>query len=149
MDDHLAMRFPAIAFSQNLVNTLASNSALRRTTRVGLKKGYYDALILVDSTGKRFDISGAQIVRTIPRPFSFAGLFDVLSGDGYPEVEPIVSAKSPTTISLNEVKDRILDSFETERHSWEPIGDIREIRDRIQRAISLEQVFSILRELHV
>ena len=142
------LAFPVLTFSQNLVNRRESISELTRGTKRGLKNGYYDALFLVDEQGRRFNVTGARRLRILP-PTNFGDILGFIEGNPRYEVELMFAPGPPTTISLDDTRKLIFDSFQKEKNLWEAMVDFEEFQNKIAAATSLQQVFFIFKEYRV
>jgi hypothetical protein len=138
-----SIRFPALTSSQGLIHVINSLEAISQCTRLGFKSGYFKNLLLIDSSGNRFQIVGAKKVRTVFN-FNFGELLGLVTGNPRWQVDPIFAPGS-TRISLAEVKNLIADSFEREKGSWEEMSDFEEFEKKIEQAESLDQVFAVFK----
>jgi hypothetical protein len=143
------LAFPVLSFSQNLVRRRESMSEITHCTRIALRKGFYEGLLLVDEQGRRFNVTGARKLRTLPPRLTFGNILDFIGGNPRYEIELMFAPGPPTTISLEDARKLIFDSFRNEKYLWEAMVDFEEFRDKITRATSLQQVFSIFKEYHV
>jgi hypothetical protein len=142
------IRFPALSFSQRLVNVINSLDDLSHCTKLGFKKGYYKHLTLVDSIGKRLEVVGARKVKTLPFRFTFRDLLAVLGANPRWQVE-LLFAPDISQLTLEEVKNLIYESFRNERHFWEEMSDFEEFQQRVQSADTLEQIFAAFKEFNL
>jgi hypothetical protein len=138
------IRSPVLEFSQGEVFTQRLTGSIRQCTRLGYKKGYYNNLVIVDSDGRRFTVLGARVLRTIPPTWSLGGTLNHLLGPRL-EVEMNFAPEPPTVLTLDEVKSMIFDCIERNSDFWDEMSDdFDEFRNRLARARSLQQVFTIL-----
>ena len=121
-------------------------SELTHCTKVALRSGFYDGLLLVDERGRRLDVTGARKIRIVPPKPSLASLLDWIGNPRY-EVELVFT--SPIAISLEDVRTLIFESFTRATYLWEEMIDFDAFRDKIAAATSLEQVFSTFKDYHV
>jgi hypothetical protein len=131
----------------SVVRREESISELNRCTKRGLRNGYYDALLLVDEQGRRFNVSGARRLRMLP-PKSFGHILGFIEGNPRYEVELMFAPGPPTAISFDDIRKLIFDSFRKEKHLWEAMIDFEEFRDKITAAHSLQQIFVLFKEYH-
>lgn len=137
--------FPVLTFSQNLVMREEAMSQLTRCTRVALKKGFYDGLVLIDCQGQKFDVIGARKIRLLPPKPEFGHILDYVTGNFRYEVELLFAPGSPVQVSLEDVKKMIFTSFRKARYSWEANIDFNHFHRRVYRAVSLDELFAVFK----
>ena len=81
-------------------------------------------------------------------PKNFGNILGFIEGNPRYEVELIFAPGPPNTISLDDIRKLIFDSFRKEKHLWEAMVDFEAFRNKIAGATSLEQIFSIFKEYH-
>ena len=138
----VAMSFPALSFSRGLVLLIDSTDNITRCTKLGLKKGFYQDLVVVDSNSYRFQAVDAREVRRLRFKFSLRGFLSFLDRNPDLEIE-IFFESSPAKMSVEEVKKMIFNSFRREKHLWEEMSDFEEFQNQISAVASLEQIFAI------
>ena len=131
------LRFPVLCFSQNLALVTQTEEDLTTCSKVGLRNGYFDNLLLVDSSGRGVRVKGAKKLHGIG-PFWGYNMFL----NQTIKVELIVAGE-PFKVSLEEVKERVLDSFK-KWHGWEARGDFEELRERITNAKTIPEIIRLL-----
>jgi len=137
------IRFPALSFDQGWLGVIESMDGLSRPSRLGVKKGFYSRVVLVDSNGNRFQVVDAKKVRTL-FSFSFRAFLGLIGGNPIWQME--LKLGPPAKASLDEVKQLISDRFKSNEEYWDEMSQFEEFRDRIAAANSLDEVFIALKE---
>jgi hypothetical protein len=143
-----SIQFPALVFSQNLLEVVGSMDEITQCSKLGFEEGFYKNMVLIDFNSKRFEVVGAEKVGRLPLRFRFRDFLGVVSGNPHWRVR-LIFAPASFRISLDEIKNLILDSFEKEKYRWSEMTDFEEFRDKIVASGSLQQVFTILKEFHM
>jgi hypothetical protein len=142
---NLTITFPAIAFNGGWLSVFDSMRSLSQSSRHGFKKAVYNDSTFVDSTGTRFQVAGARKVRTVVG--GVGDLIGLLTGNAKLEVE--FTFASQGQMPLTEVKRLISESFNQHPDYWEEMVDFEEFRSKIEKATSLDGVFSAFKEFHL
>lgn len=138
------IKFPAVRFDDGFVTVLTGS--VTRASRLGLKKGSYKKAVIVDASGARFQIVGMGKKRTL-LSWRFGQILELVSGNPSYEVEWTFGP--PSRISLEDVKELFLKSFNKERDYWDEMIDFDEFRAKIVATSSFDQLFAVLREFHM
>ena len=139
-----SIRFPALGFSQGLINVVTSLDR-QECTKLGFKSGYFKKLFYIDSNSSRFNVVGAKKIRTL-FDFSIRDFFNLLGFN--PRWEIQLTLGPPSTTSLDKVKDLVASSFKKEQDFWEEMSDFEEFEGKIAKAQSIDQVFSVFKEFN-
>jgi len=138
--------FPALTFNEGWLGAVESLDRLTRPSRLGVKRGFYEGLVVVDSNLHRFKVVKAEKVRTA-FDLSFRTLLRLIGGNLIWQME--VTFGTPSRIPLEEVQRLISDCFQKNGDYWDEMSDFEEFRYQVMAAKSLEQVFSAFREFHL
>jgi hypothetical protein len=133
------VEFPALGFSQDYVILIKSCESFGKATKRGVRSGFFDMLLLVDSVGSRFRVVSVSKVRTLAT--SVGEVADLLLGNPHWQIKVIL--KKDGALSLEAVKKLIIDSFKKEKEMWEEMVDFEDFRDGITVAASFTQVFEL------
>jgi len=131
------LNFPVICFHRQFALLVKDWENLTTTTKTALKRGNFDNLLIVDSTGQAVRVKGARRLHGIG-PFGGYNIFlnqrikVTLEYDG-----------APFQMSLEEVKERIFRSFE-EWEGWSASSNFEELQEQIQRSTSIKEIFEII-----
>jgi hypothetical protein len=139
------IRFPALSFSQGLVEAVNSLEDLSYCTRLACKQGWFKNLVLIDSDGRAHKISGARKLRTCVS--NAKELFGLLTGNPHWRVD-LTLAPHSSDVSLDRFKEMIVQSFKRQEHFWQEMSDFEEFRTRISAAKSIEEVFGAFRDFN-
>jgi hypothetical protein len=140
------IKFPALTFNQGWVGAIESIEDISRPSRLGVKRGFYRQLTLVDSNLGRFKVVAAKKVGT-RFDANFRMFLRLLGGNPVRQMQLTLGVASE--LSLNDVKDLILDCFKKQEEYWEEMSDFEEFRDEIVAAMSMDQIFSAFREFNL
>jgi hypothetical protein len=146
-DPRAFMKFPALWFSESLVEVVDSLSGLTECTRLGFKSGFYKDLVLIDSNSNKFQVVDAQKVRTVMK-FKFRELLGLVTGNPRWQIQ-LIFAPGTTKISLDELKSLISNSFKKEKYLWEEMSDFEELQEEVLQASSLDQILAIFKKFNV
>jgi hypothetical protein len=136
--DNLA--YPVLCFSQGLARVKRSADALATCTKPALRKGgWYEDLLVVDSTGMALRVTGATKLHGVG-PFWGYNIFLNQRIKVRPHVEG-----PPLQLSLEDVRRRVLDSFRR-WHGWSSRGDFQDLVASVETARSIPQIIERLSE---
>lgn len=131
--------FPVLCFSQDIVSVSESADQLTTCSKVGLKKGYFRKLIIIDSAGALYKVNGAKKLCGVG-PFWGYNIF--LNQ----KIRVELSFKeNPSPVSLQEVKNMVFMSFR-KWHGWATRGDFEELNDKITNAQTFSEVIELLKD---
>jgi len=131
------LNFPVICFHRQFALLVKDWGGLTTTTKAALKRGNFDNLLIVDSTGQAVRVKGARYLHSVG-PFGGYNIFlnqrikVALEYNG-----------APFQMSLEEVKERIFRSFE-EWEGWSSGSNLEELQEQIQHAASIKEIFNII-----
>ena len=134
-----AIKFPVLRFSQNLVGVERTEDDLTTCTKVALKKGFFDEMLVVEESGKSYKVKGAKKLHGVG-PFGGYNIFL----NQMIKVELLFEG-NPFQINVDEVKRRVLLSFK-KRHGWSTRGDFEELRERVKNAKGILEIIQLLSE---
>jgi hypothetical protein len=143
-----SITFPALTLHDGFVDLIRSLDQLRYSSRLTIKKGTYKDALFVDCRGNAFRIAEVRKLRTVPPKFSVGELLGFLSGNPDLEVECVFTPADPATLSLNDVKALILDSFKERRSFWQEMLDLHDFKEAVRKAYSLEALVSTFEEFN-
>lgn len=134
-----AIKFPVLRFSQMLVGVKNKEDDLTTCTKVALKKGFLDDMLIVEASGKAYKVTGVKKLHGVG-PF---GGYNIFLNQKI-KIELLFEGK-PFQITADEVKKRVLLSFK-KRHAWSTRGDFEELQDSIKNAQSILEIIQLLSE---
>lgn len=132
-----AIKFPVLRFSQNLVGVQRAEDELTTCTKVALKKGFFNEMLVLEESGKAYKVKGAKKLHGVG-PFWGYNIFL----NQMIKVELLFEG-NPFQITVDEVKKRVLLSFKR-RHGWSTRGDFEELRERVKNAKSILEIIRLL-----
>ena len=132
-----AIKFPVLRFSQNLVGVQRAEDDLTTCTKVALKKGFFNEMLVLEESGKAYKVKGAKKLHGVG-PFWGYNIFL----NQMIKVELLFEG-NPFQITVDEVKKRVLLSFKR-RHGWSTRGDFEELRERVKNAKSILEIIRLL-----
>lgn len=128
-----AIEFPVLCFSGSLVYAMPTPDVLTTCTKVALRNGYFDNLLIVDANGIGYWVKGARKLHGVGRFFGYnIFLNQRIKVD-------LLTDGTPIPVSLDEVKRRVLQSFK-DWHGWESTGEVEELREKVTTAQSIVEV---------
>jgi hypothetical protein len=134
------LRFPVIYFCVPFLASVEHNfETLTTATKVGLKKGSFDNMLIVGSDGKAVKIRNARKLHGIG-PFWGYNIFL----NQKIKVE-LVKDGDIFDISIDDVRNRVLQSFK-KWHGWAARGDFRELKREIERTQTISEIINLLKE---
>lgn len=143
-----AISWPALSFSQGLI--YLGYSLETETTRLGLKKRFFDGMLLVDSAGREFRVAGAEKVRMLPprKKWLVGDLLGLLTGNPRYAVRLRLAVEEPRLLQASEVKAMVFRAISGEA-SWEAMVDLDDFKADLARAGGIGDVFRICNEYHL
>jgi len=141
-----SIRFPALSFAKDSLLAIDTLDLLTRPSRLAVRRGFYEHLLLVDSDLNSFRVISSKKLRTLIS-FRFGMLLGLLFGNPLWQVE--LTFDSARKVTLDEVKHRIAADFERNAEIWEEMCDFEEFEAKVSAADSTDEVFGIFREFHV
>lgn len=137
------IKFPALWFSQNLVDMIDSLNGVTECTKLAFKSGFYKQLLLVDSDSNAFRVVGAKKVKTLIKP-RFGLLLELIAGNPLWQVQLIFEA-NPSVMALADIKALIFESFKREKYLWEERADFEEFHEKLVASRSITEIFDTFR----
>lgn len=133
-----SLTYPVLCFSQYLVKVNPTMDSLLTCSRLALRKGgFYENLLVVDSSGIGMQIKGAEKVHGI-------GLFWGYNIFLNQKIRiKLRTDNGLVKLSLADVKQRVFRSFER-WHGWSSRGDFDQLKASIERAASIREIISLL-----
>jgi hypothetical protein len=132
-----AIQFPVLCFAQSIVRVKQNPDELTTCTKVALRNKFFDNMLIVEMGGKGYKVKGAKKLRGVG-PFWGYNIFL----NQKVKVDLLFEGK-PFQVSLDEVKERIFQSFKT-RQGWSTRDDFEELRDRVKNAGSISEIAQLL-----
>jgi hypothetical protein len=132
-----AIKFPVLRFSQNLVGVKRTEDDLTTCTKVALKKGFFNEMLVVEESGKAYKVNGARKLHGVG-PFWGYNIFL----NQMIRVELLFQG-NPFQITVDEVKKKVLLSFK-KRHGWSTRGDFEELRESVENAKTILEIIQLL-----
>ena len=131
------LTYPVLCFSSGSVNVCFDFKQLVSANRLGLKSGYFDDLLIVDSNLVAHKVRGATKLRG--RGF-LRGWGTFLNQ----KIEVKLNFEEPAfSVRLDEIKDRTLRIVEVQ-HGWETRGDFDWLKMAVQNATSVREIVSAI-----
>lgn len=132
-----ALTYPALCFSQGLVEVASTSNDLVTCTKVALKNGYFNDLLVIDSEGWSHRVRRAEKVRGVGRFWGYNVFLNQRIQVRLYADDEIVQ------LSVDQTRDNALKSARSWQH-WEASGDLDELRRRIVRAVSHREIAMIV-----
>lgn len=131
------IKFPVLCIHRNYAVVRYSPDELTTTTKYGLKHGEYDGLLIIDCQGIAIKVTGARKLHGA----GFLGGFNLFLNQRI-KVE-LKHSGEPFQLRLEEVKERIFESFET-WHGWTASENFDDIKKGVEKASSVEEIFAVI-----
>lgn len=126
------MAYPAIEFSQGHLVIVHDERELRRCTRAGVRRGWHDDLVIVDSSLRRWSVT---LVRTRP---------DGLTGWVTGRLIADLRLDQPEPVDLDDVREQALDVLQRHADFWDADGQLDRRLQALRRAGDLRQLVDAL-----
>jgi hypothetical protein len=137
------IKFPAITFAKKNVVAFARDlDDLTICSRRALRRGYYNGLSIIDSSGAHYRVISAREVDTIGFFFGFSLMFGQRLRVDIEIEEPCSS------ISIDELKKTLIKAINEDRYSWNSGGDLGRILQKIKESSNHSEIIGILTEKH-
>lgn len=131
------LRPPLIWFKRNLLGRESALDDLAFCTARGLRNGFYDNLLIVDSSGMGYTVRGARKLHSVGRFWGYS-----LFWGRRIKVE-LLSGRGPFPVPLGEVKDRVERCLKS-WHGWSGRGDFRHLQEAVANAQTFEELINLL-----
>ena len=137
------LKFPVILIwpDKNCISVDRSCDDLTICTKLALRNGVFDNLIIVDSTGCAVRIKGAQKIQGVG-PFWGYNIFL----NQTIKIKFIVEGE-PFHMSAEEMKTYILECFQKDSDFWEEVMDFDELKESVKKAETIPEIFKSLIDL--
>lgn len=126
------LAYPVIQFSQDHLEIVHDDTALRRCTRAGVRNGWYDGLVIVDCSLRRWP---ATLVGT--RADRIVGW---LTGRLIADLE----LDRPETVELEDVRQRRQAILQQQADLWDADGQLDLRLEAVRRADNIRQLIGVL-----
>jgi hypothetical protein len=127
--DHL--EFPVLSIAANgFLSSTKDQTSLETCTKWALRKHYFDGLLLIDATGRMFQVQRANERRSAPlwrRLFGRYATVDL-------QMEPTGH------IGLQQLQDRACEAMQRLPEQWEAVEGVEAAQGRVQAARSIREV---------
>lgn len=127
------LAYPLIEFSRGHLVIVHDETELRRWTRAGVRGGWHDDLVIVDSALRRWPV-------TLRRTRA-DGVFGWLTGRLVADLE----LGQPGTVDLDHVRQHVLDVLQRHADFWDADGQLDARLHAVRRAPDLQQLIDALR----
>ncbi len=132
-----SLKYPVLCFSQNLVEIVETVDDLTTCSKLALKNGYFEKLLLVDSAGVGLKVRGAEKLHGV-------GLFWGYNCFLNQRIRVRLFLEGALAqVSVDEVKRHVFDSLK-HRHGWSTRDDFDELKASIENARSISEIIERL-----
>ena len=130
--------YPVLCVKGSSVSVCNTEADFARATPHALRSGWFDGLLVVDSSGYAWTVSHAEKVEGHSGRL-FAGLFA-------PRVVTIrcVYEDAPKQISLQEVQELLCRAFEGDPNHWEAYASLDQLKTDVRNTQSLSELFKLM-----
>jgi hypothetical protein len=133
------IQFPVIYFSGICLGVENTFEELTTCTRLALRHGFFNKMLLVEATGRAFWIGGAQKLHGV-------GLFWGYNIFLNQRIRvKLLFEGEPFRVTVDEVKKRVFDSFD-KLDCWSSGGNLEELRAGVRNAQTVAEIVQVLRE---
>jgi hypothetical protein len=129
--------FPTLSLSKGVALVSRSPAELTTCRIAGLRRGWFSDLLLVDSSGRGWKIGGARKLHGVGPLWGYNIFLNQKI-----RVE-LVLAKGPFTVSVDDLRERVLKSFRT-WHGWEEEDGFLVLKARVEKAQSVSEIIAML-----
>lgn len=127
------LAYPLIECSRGHLVIVYDETQLRRCTRAGVRAGWYDGLVIVDSALRRWPVTLLQTRAD--------GVFGWLTGRLVADLE----LGEPGTVDLDDVRQHVIDVLQGHAAYWDADGQLDARLHAMRRAHDLQQLIDALR----
>lgn len=131
------LTFPVIGFHSKFASLCRTWDCLTITTMVGLKKGMFNNLLIVDYTGKAIWVNGARKICGVGQ---FRG-YNIFLNQRI-KVEMLLKGE-PFQMSIEEIKERIFKSFK-EWEGWSANINFEVLKAKVESATTIAEVYDAI-----
>jgi hypothetical protein len=135
--DLASATFPTLSLSKGVALVSRGPADLTTCRSAGLRRGWYNDLLLVDSSGQGWQIGGARKLHGVGPLWGYNIFLNQKI-----RVELLLS-KGPLAVSVGDLRERVLKSFRT-WHGWEEEGTFPALKANIEKAHSVSEIISLL-----
>ena len=122
------LAYPLIELSRGHLVIVHDETQLRRCTRAGVRAGWYDGLVIVDSALRRWPVT---LLRT-----KADGVVGWLAGRLVADLE----LGQPRTVHLDDVRQHVIDVLRRDADFWDADGQLNARLHALRRAPDLGQL---------
>lgn len=134
------MKFPVLSISKkNTATFIRTEDELTSCTKLGLSKGHFNGLVIVDSEGEHFEVLHAEKVAPLG-PFWGFNIF----GDQRLRIK-LVLKESSGQVKLEDFKKLIMKVINSDRGFWSSGGSVSELIASVKAAESYIKTMELLR----
>jgi len=131
------LHYPVLRFSKGMVFPARNVEELQQCTKVALRNGFFNDLLLVDSDGKAQRISGARKLRAMGPFFGF----NIFLNQRIQVA--LIASGSEENIGVEEVRRLVLSAIRGKQR-WDSAADSDELVASVERAHSISQIIATL-----
>jgi hypothetical protein len=127
------LRYPVLRLSKGMVFPARNAEELTQCTVTAMRNGFFNGLILIDSAGKKFRISGARKLRGVGPLFGFNVFLNR-------KIEVALTAAGPEeSVDTEEVRRLVLGALRG-KQAWSSADDSDELLARVEQAQSVSKI---------
>jgi hypothetical protein len=123
-----------LSFSGDFVEPIRNVDELTKCSTIALKRGYFNGLIIVDTNGRAIKIKRANKLHGVGSFWVFSILLNQTVRVTFE------FAGGEFLMSLDEVKARLMNSFQTEAGQWDSRDDFDDVVAFVQNADSIKKI---------
>jgi hypothetical protein len=132
---NIELKYPIIAFAKkNIIHFARNNDDLTICSRRGLKNGFYDGLVIVDSDGNKFEIDKAQKIGTSGFFFGINLIY------GQKLKLKLIFSNKVEKMSSEEFKESINRVFRNNEYFWNSDGELNYKKSYIKDSNSFSEI---------
>jgi hypothetical protein len=132
---NIELKYPIIAFAKkNIIHFARNNDDLTICSRRGLKNGFYDGLVIVDSDGNKFEIDKAQKIGTSGFFFGINLIY------GQKLKLKLIFSNKVEKMSIEEFKESINRVFRNNEYFWNSDGELNYKKSYIKDSNSFSEI---------
>lgn len=126
------LAYPVIAFNRGHLVVIGDETSLRRCTRAGVRRGWFDDLDIVDASRRRWPVR--------LRDTRADGVIGWLTGQLIADLE----LGRPKTVTMEDVKGRTVAVLEKDAELWDADGQLEERLEVVRRASDMRKLVNAL-----
>lgn len=134
------MKFPVLTVSKkNVATFIRTEDELTSCTKLGLTKGHFKGLVIVDSEGERFEVKSAEKVSTLGLFWGFN-----LFGDQRLRIKLNLN-ETKSRMELEEFKKLVIKVINSNRGFWSSGGSVSERITSVKDSTSFSKIMELVR----